>query len=364
MKDIVPISGWREGLEEPLIIAGPCSAESRQQVLATARALARDKRVKVFRAGVWKPRTRPGQFEGVGREALQWMADAKNETGLLLATEVAQPSHVAEALSAGIDILWVGARTASNPFSMQALASELKGADIPVFVKNPMNPDLGLWIGALERLYEAGLRKLGAIHRGFYPFEPTPLRNIPKWEIPIELQSQFHNLPVICDPSHISGHPQYIADIAQRGLDISMRGLMVEVHHNPEEALSDARQQVTPDAFAKILDELQYRGDASADPEFFSALDALRRSIDSIDHQLLELLAQRMGVVEEIARVKNTRQATVLQLRRWEEMMKERRRQGEELGLRDEFIRKILQLVHKESIMKQTEVMQLLKNKS
>lgn len=361
MEGIVRIADWFDGLEEPLIIAGPCSAESKKQVLDTATGLSKDGRVNVFRAGVWKPRTRPGQFEGRGVEALSWLKEVKAQTGLHTATEVAEPAHVEAALNAGIDILWIGARTTSNPFSVQSLANVLKGHDIPVLVKNPINPDLALWMGALERFYSAGLRKLGAVHRGFYPFEPTPLRNIPKWELAIELQSRLHELPVICDPSHISGHPQYIADISQRALDINMRGLMVEVHNQPDIALSDARQQITPKAFLALLDELQFRDEAANDPDFFTALDALRSRIDSIDQQMLELLSKRMEVVEEIAKVKDKRQVSVLQLRRWEEMLKNRTLQGEELGLREDFIRKILQLVHKESIMRQTEVMQILK---
>lgn len=363
MKGILSIADWFVDFREPLIIAGPCSAESREQVLDTARQLATDKRVQVFRAGVWKPRTRPGQFEGKGVKALEWLREVKETTHLRVATEVAEPEHVEAALSAGVDILWVGARTTSNPFSVQALAEALRGHDVPVLVKNPINPDLPLWMGALERFYASGVRKLGAVHRGFYPFEPTPLRNIPKWELAIELQSHFHNLPVLSDPSHISGDPQYIADISQRALDMNMRGLMVEVHNHPSEALSDARQQITPAAFFSLLNDLQYRGEAAHNPEFFTVLDALRSRIDSIDQQMLELLGKRMEVVEEIANAKEESQVSVLQLRRWEEMLRSRTRQGKELGLREEFIRKILQLVHKESIMRQTEVMQMLKKK-
>ncbi len=357
LKSISKISKWYKGLDEPLIIAGPCSAESEDQVMTTAREIAAGGKAKVYRAGIWKPRTRPGNFEGVGEKGLKWLSNVKKETGLYTAIEVANPEHIDLAVKYGIDILWIGARTTSNPFSIQELADHLKGYDKPVLVKNPINPDVNLWVGALERFHKAGINKLAAIHRGFYPFEATTLRNIPKWEVPIELKSMCHDLPIICDPSHIAGDTEYIPEIAQKALDLNMAGLMIETHHNPLVALSDMNQQLTPRQLNDLLGKLIYRHSNNLDADFASILETLRNQIDSIDQQMLELLSQRMKVVEEIGKYKSKNEVTILQLRRWEKIISTRVKLGKKLGLTEDFVKKLLQLVHKESIQKQTEVM-------
>jgi chorismate mutase len=362
LKNIVPLKKWFKGIgDSPLIIAGPCSAESEAQMMTTAKEIAALGKVKIFRTGIWKPRTRPGSFEGAGKQGLQWLQQVKKETGLLTAVEVARPEHVDLAVKFDVDILWIGARTTSNPFSVQELADYMKGIDKPVMVKNPINPDLQLWIGALERFNSAGIEKLAAVHRGFYPFEATTLRNIPKWEIPIELKSLCHTLPIICDPSHISGNTEYIAEIAQKAFDLNMDGLMIETHCNPKEALSDAEQQLTPDQLNILLDNLIIRKANSDDEDFTNILETLRNRIDSIDQQMIELLAQRMNVVEEIGKYKSQKQVTILQLRRWEKIVTTRIKLGKALGLSEDFVKKLLQLVHKESIQRQTEVMSKVK---
>jgi chorismate mutase len=357
LKNISTIKKWFDGLNEPLIIAGPCSAESEEQLMHTAKEIAALGKVKIFRSGIWKPRTRPGNFEGVGEEGLHWLQQVKEETGLLTAVEVANPEHADLAIKYNIDILWIGARTTSNPFSVQELADHLKGYDKPVMVKNPINPDVNLWVGALERLHKAGINKLAAVHRGFYPFEATSLRNIPKWEVPIELKSICHNLPIICDPSHIAGNTEYIAEIAQKALDMNMDGLMIETHYNPTVALSDMNQQLTPQQLGNLLDNLIFRSATTKDANFASILEALRSQIDSIDQQMLELLSQRMNIVEEIGKYKSKNEVTILQLRRWEKIISTRLKLGKSLGLSEDFVKKLLQLVHKESIQRQTEVM-------
>lgn len=357
LKSIVKISKWFDGLSDPLIISGPCSAESEAQVMQTAKEISSLGKIKVFRAGIWKPRTRPGSFEGVGEEGLKWMQQVKRETGLLTAVEVANTEHANLALKYGVDILWVGARTTSNPFSIQELADCLKGYDKPVLVKNPINPDVNLWVGALERFHKAGINKLAAVHRGFYPFEATSLRNIPKWEVPIELKSICHSLPIICDPSHIAGNREYIAEIAQKALDLNMNGLMIETHYNPMVALSDMNQQLTPQQLGSLLDNLVFRRTTTKDADFTSGLETLRSQIDSIDQQMLELLSLRMNIVEEIGEYKSKNEVTILQLRRWEKIISTRLKLGKSLGLSEDFVKKLLQLVHKESIQRQTEVM-------
>ncbi len=363
LKNISKLSSWFGNLQEPLIIAGPCSAETEEQMLQTAKEIAALGKVKVFRSGIWKPRTRPGNFEGVGEKGLKWLSQVKKETGLLTATEVANPEHAELAIKNDVDILWIGARTTSNPFSIQELADYLKGYDKPVMVKNPINPDVQLWVGALERFHKAGINKLAAIHRGFFPFEATTLRNIPKWETAIELKSMCHDLPIICDPSHIAGNSEYIAEISQKALDLNMDGLIIEAHYNPLVALSDMNQQVTPEQLGEILDNLIYRSTLSEDANFASILETLRNKIDSIDQQMLELLMQRMNVVEEIGKYKSENQVTILQLRRWEKIMSSRIKLGKKLGLSEDFVKKLLQLVHKESIQRQTEVMNKLTSK-
>ena len=357
LNNILNINDWFKNFNDPLIIAGPCSAESKTQVLETAQQLASNGKVKVFRAGIWKPRTRPGNFEGVGEKGLDWLKQVKQETGLLTAVEVANAEHLEKAINADIDILWIGARTCSNPFSVQELADCLKGCDKPVMVKNPINPDLQLWIGALERFNKAGVTKLAAIHRGFYPFEDTRLRNIPKWEIAIELKSMCHDLPIICDPSHISGDTKYIMEIAQKAMDLNMNGLMLETHNNPQEALSDKSQQLTPNELIKLLNNLIVRKGSAENKDFELVLESLREQIDSIDQQMLELLSQRMHIVEDIGKYKSKNEVAILQLRRWEKIISTRIKLGEKLGLSRDFIKKLLQLVHKESIQRQTEVM-------
>lgn len=354
---IQPLAEWGLGLDSPLLIAGPCSAESEQQVLETAKALAIAGQVKVFRAGIWKPRTRPGGFEGAGEKGLKWLKRVKDETGLLVATEVAMPQHVVLALEHGVDMVWLGARTSANPFLVDQLASALAGANIPVLVKNPVSPDLELWIGAIERLWRSGINRLAAIHRGFYPYERSRLRNIPKWEIAIDLKSRIPSLPVICDPSHIAGTARLVPEIAQRSLDLSMDGLMVEVHPNPSAALSDALQQLTPAAFNSMISGLTFHSDTSTSREFTDLLEQIRNKIDSIDQQIIELLANRMRLVEQIGEYKRTNNVTIFQLRRWEKILESRIECGKKLGLDEEYIKSLLHLVHKESIKKQAEIL-------
>lgn len=339
----------------PLIIAGPCSAETREQVLDTALQIKEKTNAQVFRSGIWKPRTRPGHFEGIGKKGLTWLQEVKAKTGLLTAIEVAKPEHVTEALKHHIDILWLGARTVANPFSVQEIADSLKGTNIPVFIKNPINPDLSLWLGAIERIYDAGITKIAAIHRGFYPYEQTKFRNIPKWEIPIELKRRFHNLPIICDPSHISGNRSYISEISQKALDLNFNGLIIETHSNPNAALSDADQQITPEALGQLLKHLIIRTSLIKNTD--QALQQYREQIDSIDFQMLELLSHRMEVIKEIGAYKLDHNITILQLRRWENIIKTRSQLGEKLGLSHEFIQAVLQLMHKESILIQNQIM-------
>ena len=340
---------------EALIIAGPCSAESYDQVLSTAQQISSTTKTHIYRAGIWKPRTRPGHFEGVGKDGLAWLSDVKKKTNLLVSTEVAKPEHVEDALKNNIDILWLGARTVSNPFSIQEIADCLKGVDIPVFIKNPINPDLSLWVGAIERIAESGITKIAAIHRGFYPYEETKFRNIPKWEIPIELKRKFHDLPIICDPSHISGHTDYITEVSQKAFDLNFDGLMVETHNKPKDALSDAEQQITPSSLKRLLEQLIIRTSPIIQNEL--VLQQYREQIDSIDQQMLELLAQRMDVINKIGEYKLSKNITIFQLRRWESILKTRQELGKKLGLDNHFIKEVLQLMHKESIRVQNKIM-------
>ena len=338
--------------KRPMIIAGPCSAESREQVLKTASELAA-RGVKIFRAGIWKPRTKPGGFEGIGVEGLPWMKQVKQETGMLVATEVATPAHVFEALKAGIDILWVGARTVTNPFAMQELADALKGVDIPILVKNPVNPDLELWVGAIERLYNAGLRRLGVIHRGFSSYEKKIYRNAPLWHIPIELRRRYPNLTIFCDPSHIGGKRELVAPISQQALDLNFDGLIIESHCDPDSALSDAAQQVTPEALAYIIRNLVIR-EQSVTTE---SLTELRAQIDKIDDELLELLARRMRVSRDIGQFKKEHNMPVLQAQRYEELLERRAGQAVRLGMEREFMRTVMQAIHEESVRQQMQVL-------
>ena len=341
----------------PLIISGPCSAESENQMVATARLLAALGKVHVLRAGIWKPRTRPGQYEGAGSEGLKWLMKAKAETGLPVATEVANAAHVEECLKAGVDILWVGARTTVNPFSVQDVADALKGVDVPVWVKNPVNPDLELWIGALERLNRAGITKLAAIHRGFSSFDKGPFRNAPMWDIAIELKTRFPGLPLICDPSHITGQRELIPFIAQKALDLDMAGLMIESHIEPSAALSDAKQQVTPAALGKILEDLVVRTPSTANKEFKNTLTILREQIDQLDDQIMQTMAARMKISEQIGNYKRDNKVTILQVNRWEEIIQTRIAQGHAMGLEGDFVHNLLKLIHQESILVQQKVM-------
>lgn len=354
--DFPTIQSWIPGSTKPLVIAGPCSAESEAQVLQTAHALKLIPQVKVFRSGIWKPRTRPGSFEGVGPTGLGWMKKVKEETGLLTTVEVAKPHHVQEAIEHGIDILWIGARTVVNPFSMEELAESLSGIDIPVLVKNPVNPDLKLWIGAIERLNKNGIHRIAAVHRGFYQYEKTQYRNAPQWEIPIELMRQMPGLPVLCDPSHIGGNRSLIQPIAQQAMDLEMDGLMIETHPDPDRAWTDASQQINPETLAEILSNLILR-DPKGNREFERTLEELRHEIDLIDYELIWLLARRMEKAEEMGRYKFSHNITILQLQRWKELFADRIKKGNKAGLDTRFLASLLQLVHEQSIEIQTNVM-------
>lgn len=354
--DIKPLKSWFPNYIKPLLIAGPCSAESEEQMLGTAKQIATFYPNSIFRAGIWKPRTRPNTFEGIGDIGLQWMQSVKKETGLLTATEVAKAEHVEKCLKHGIDILWIGARTTVNPFSVQEIADALKGTDIPVFVKNPIYPDLQLWLGALERINSAGIKKIAAIHRGFYSYDNGPFRNSPKWELAIELKTSCPELPVICDPSHIGGTPELIPYLAQKAMDLDMDGLMIETHVNPKVALSDAKQQITPVELKRIIGDLNIRS-ASISSEMQTKLDELRSVIHKLDNELLELLAKRMAVSANIGEYKRDNNVTVLQVSHWIKLIESSISNGHQLGLPKEFIKALYHLIHDESIRRQTEVM-------
>lgn len=337
--------------KRPLVIAGPCSAETEEQVMTTATQLAKTG-VKIFRAGIWKPRTKPGGFEGKGEEGLPWMTRVKQETGMLITTEVATPKHVEAALKAGMDILWIGARTTANPFAMQEIADSLKGVDIPVLVKNPVNPDLELWIGALERINGAGIKRLGAIHRGFSSYDKKIYRNLPMWQIAIELHRRLPQLPIVCDPSHIGGRRELIAPLCQQAMDLGLDGLIIESHCNPDNAWSDAKQQVTPDVLSFILDKLVIR-DTTQSTE---SLNALRNQIDEIDNDLIELLSKRMRICREIGTYKKEHNMTVVQTGRYNEILDKRGAQGVLCGMDADFMKEIFQAIHEESVRQQIEI--------
>jgi len=338
--------------DRPLVIAGPCSAETEEQVMCTAKQLA-EKGCHIFRAGVWKPRTKPGGFEGNGEAALPWLAKVKKETGMLISTEVATPEHVELALKYGVDVLWVGARTSANPFAMQALADSLKGVDVPVLVKNPVNPDLELWIGALERINQAGIKRLGAIHRGFSSYDKKIYRNLPMWQIPIELHRRLPELPIICDPSHIGGTRELIAPLCQQAMDLGFDGLIVESHCEPDKAWSDAKQQVTPDVLDYILSLLVVRNESVTT----EGINVLRKQIDELDNQLMDLLAKRMRVCREIGQYKKEHNMTVLQTARYNEILEKRGAQGALCGMGAKFVKKIFEEVHEESVRQQIEIL-------
>ena len=333
----------------PIIIAGPCSAETEQQTLDTARTL-HAAGVKVFRAGLWKPRTVPGSFEGVGSSGLQWLQQVKRETGMLIATEVAIVEHVRDALAAGIDILWVGARTSANPFAMQAIADALQGHDeVTVLVKNPVNPDLELWIGALQRIMGAGITRLAAVHRGFSSAGAHIYRNDPQWHIPFELRRHAPGMTILCDPSHIGGKREFVEPLSQLALDAGFDGLMIECHCNPDQALSDSAQQITPDELHGILNRLVIRSGAPIDDE----LSMLRQQIDDCDHELLAVLARRMSVSREIGSFKKAHNLRVVQPARYQDVMKARLEEGRQLGLDEDFIQRLMQAIHEESVRQQ-----------
>ena len=352
---ILPLEEWINTNGKPLIISGPCSAESEDQLLNTAKQISEISQVSIFRAGIWKPRTRPGEFDGVGEQGLRWLQQAKKETGLLTTVEVADSKHVELALKYDVDILWIGARTVVNPFSVQAIAEAVTGVDIPIMVKNPINPDIKLWLGAIERFNAVGINKLIAIHRGFHYFEKSIYRNAPMWEIPIELKRISPNLPIIVDPSHICGNRQLIESVSQKALDLEMDGLMIECHHDPENALTDAAQQVTPQLLQKLLNKLVLRN-VKGDLDFQHRLEELRTEIDKLDGELLQILAKRMEIIDEIGEYKSENDITILQMKRWAGIIKDRLSIGTHMGLNSTFMKKLLNLIHKESIQRQEDI--------
>jgi chorismate mutase len=337
--------------KRPVVMAGPCSAETEEQVMNTARQLSKIG-IKIFRAGIWKPRTKPGCFEGIGEKGLPWMQRVQKETGMLVATEVANTAHVEAALKAGIDILWIGARTSANPFAMQEIADALRGVDIPVLVKNPVNPDLELWIGALERLNGAGIRRLGAIHRGFSTYDKRIYRNLPMWHIPIELRRRIPSLPMICDPSHIGGKRELIAPLCQQAMDLGFDGLIIESHCTPDEAWSDASQQVTPEVLDFILDRLVIRSTTQST----ESLHSLRFQIDECDNNIIDILAKRMRISREIAVYKREHNMTVVQPSRYNEILDKRVAQGMLCGMSADFLKTIFEAIHEESVHQQLEL--------
>ena len=352
MNDLQPIRFPGMNSRRPLVIAGPCSAETEEQVLRTAHDLAAEG-ISIYRAGLWKPRTKPGGFEGVGVEGLPWLARVKRETGMYTATEVATREHVAAALEGGVDLLWIGARTAANPFAMQEIADALRGVDVPVLVKNPVSPDLELWIGAVERIHNAGIRRLGVIHRGFTSIDKSLYRNHPMWPIPIELHRRPPGLPIFCDPSHIGGERDLIAPLSQQAMDLGFDGLIVEAHCTPDCAWSDKAQQITPQTLAYICRNLVIR-EMSVTTE---NLTELRARIDKIDDELLELLARRMRVSQDIGQYKKEHDMPVLQAQRYEELLARRAAQAVEIGMDREFMRTVLQAIHEESIRQQMRIL-------
>ncbi|WP_196885470.1 bifunctional 3-deoxy-7-phosphoheptulonate synthase/chorismate mutase type II [Aureivirga sp. CE67] len=351
MENTATFKTWLEDmqLEHPLVIAGPCSAETEEQVLETAHQL-KNTDTNVFRAGIWKPRTRPGQFEGVGEKGLKWLQKVKEETGLLVTTEVGTADHVEKALQHDIDILWVGARTTVNPFAVQEIADALKGVDKTVLVKNPVNPDLSLWLGAVERIKNAGISQLGVIHRGFSTYQKTEYRNNPKWQIAIELKKEFPDLPMILDPSHICGRRDTIFDTCQMALDLRYEGLMIETHIDPDNAWSDAMQQITPERLSEITRDLKIRIDNTNEKDYQHKIKAFRKDLDVLDKNLLDLLAHRMGVASKIGKLKHEKNVAILQSDRWAHVLEKMIINGEKNGLSQEFIEKIFKAIHIESI--------------
>ena len=357
MKNTKELRTWLDdlGLDHPLVIAGPCSAETEEQVLKIAHEL-KDTDVNYYRAGIWKPRTRPGNFEGVGALGLKWLQKVKAETGLKTATEVANATHVKLALEHDIDLLWIGARSTVSPFIVQEIADALQGTDKIVLVKNPVNPDLALWLGGIERLHSSNIKKLGVIHRGFSTYEKTRYRNNPEWQIPIELQNRFPDLPLINDPSHITGRRDMIFDVSQTALDLNFDGLMIETHVDPDNAWSDAAQQVTPATLVRIMEDLKIRKVTDTEADYRNALNTLRTQIDVVDHQLIEMLGKRMKIADEIGALKKQKNVAILQSRRWNEILVKMILEGEEHNLSEEFILRVFKAIHQESINHQEKI--------
>jgi len=353
MKDLL-IEKWNK---RPLIISGPCSAETEEQVLATAQRLAATGKVDVLRAGIWKPRTKPGMFEGIGAKGLPWMQQAKKLTGLPTTVEVATGKQVQDALTFDVDILWIGARTTVNPFSVQEVADALRGVNVPVLIKNPINPDLELWSGAVERVARAGVKNIGLIHRGFSSYGNTEYRNAPMWHLAIEMKRRNPELPIICDPSHICGRRDVLQDVAQTAIDLDFSGLMIESHIDPDNAWSDAKQQVTPERLAEILGAMVWRHESSTEKEFVTALASMREQINQLDDELLQILGQRMKVADKIGEFKKANDITILQTRRWNDILERAMVKGEKFGLSREFITKYFDAVHLESINHQNKIM-------
>ena len=343
--------------KKPIIISGPCSAETLEQTLATAQALAASGKVDIFRAGVWKPRTKPGMFEGNGEKALPWLVEVKNATGLPVATEVANAKHVEAALKYGVDLLWIGARTTSNPFSVQEVAEAIGGADVPVLVKNPMNADVELWNGAVERLAARGVKRLGLIHRGFSGYGSSQYRNTPMWHLALEIMKRLPELPIFCDPSHICGNRTGLLEVSQQAADLNFNGLMLESHVTPDSAWSDAKQQVTPERLTELLDSIIWRAEGSDSVAYQTSLDELRGVIDRLDDEILKLLSRRMEAAEGIGRIKRENNVMILQASRWNQVVERVLARSEELGLSQDFLKIILEAIHIESINKQNHVM-------
>jgi chorismate mutase len=352
-----PLYSWLPAVAEPLLIAGPCGAESLDQLMLTAKGLKETNRVSLFRAGVWKPRTRPNAFEGKGEEALKWLVEIKKEYGFKITVEVANAQHTELALKYGMDVLWVGARTTVNPFSVQEIADVLKGVNIPVMVKNPIHADLQLWIGAIERVYNSGITKIAAIHRGFHFYGKTKYRNKPLWQLPIELRTLFPDLPIICDPSHISGNKELIPSVAQKALDLGMNGLMIESHYDPSLALSDAQQQLKPQQLNEMIPKLILRKQNFEDAVTTNKLLELRKIIDEIDDELINILKKRTQIIEQIGGYKKEHSVTIFQLERWQEILRTRGQWADKIGISRQHVEKICQLLHEESIRIQNGLM-------
>ncbi len=358
MKNSKTLRKWLDNLQlsHPLVIAGPCSAETEDQVLTIAHQL-KDTDVTYLRAGIWKPRTRPGNFEGVGAIGLKWLQRAKEETGMKTAIEVANTTHVKLALEHDVDLLWIGARSTVSPFIVQEIAEALSGTDKIVLVKNPVNPDLALWLGAVERLHQANIKNLGVIHRGFSTYEKTKYRNIPEWQLAIELQNRFPDLPLLCDPSHITGKRDMVFDISQTALDLNFDGLMIETHNDPDNAWSDAAQQVTPSMLVQIMRDLKIRKETDPEASYLNTLQNLRAQIDVLDHQIINALGSRMKIADKIGELKKERNVAVLQSKRWNEILGKMILEGEQQGLSEEFVLRIFKAIHQESINHQEKIL-------